>query len=494
MFFAPDWEEGPPMSYTIWLSPGTAAEPSKEPVDSTRPPPSSPTPRETGDSSLASGPSARDESPELHLALDTQDLPVSARESGDGSRGTREGVPRLADSNASEKTKSVLPQLLRRYDGLWRGERRGCARSTSHRISTTSDRPIATAPRAFHPFIEPSLRRFLRTLQDAGVIEDSTSPHASELGLIEKEDGSWEVYIDYRHVNNATVPDPYPLPHIGDLVREVHRSRYFVALTLRAGYWQIRMEPTSVFYTAFRCMGGLYQFTVMPQGLRNAPATLQRMMDGLLRDLRDKGVLVHLDELLVHGATEVETLARLEEVFRRLSSAGLTLDLSKSAFFPTCWSHHGRVYKDGFLLPDPRQVLRLQAWRVPRTLVELRSLAGLFADYQVFIKDYTAIMAPLYALIRTSAASSRRTPRTTRQPELPGSRQGKDVAPFAEALTAFLERHPCGLASAPVPEDLDVATFLGEIKGSARALPGWLRRRRVVVLEDTLASGKTALA
>ncbi|KAH0476914.1 MAG: hypothetical protein KVP17_004504 [Porospora cf. gigantea B] len=103
-------------------------------------------------------------------------------------------------------------------------------------------------------------------------------------------------------------------------------------------------------------------------------------------------------------------------------------------------------------------------------------------------------MAPLYALIRTSAASSKKIPRTTGQPELPGSQQGKDVAPFAEALTAFIERHPCGLASAPVPEDLDVATFLGEIKVSARALPGWLRRRRVVVLEDTLASGKTALA
>ena len=82
------------------------------------------------------------------------------------------------------------------------------------------------------------------------------------------------------------------------------RSRYFIVLALRAGFWQIRMEPSSVLFTAFRCMGGLYQFTAMPYGLRNAPATLQRVMDGLLGDLRGKGVLAYLDDLLVHGTTD----------------------------------------------------------------------------------------------------------------------------------------------------------------------------------------------
>ncbi|KAH0471690.1 MAG: hypothetical protein KVP17_002981, partial [Porospora cf. gigantea B] len=364
----------------------------------------------------------------------------------------------------------------------------------SHRISTTTDLPITTTPRTFRPSLQPILKEFLRSLQDAGVIEASTSPHASEVGLTEKEDGSWEAYIDYRHVNNATVPDPYPLPRIGDLAREVHRSCYFVALTLRAGCWQIGMEPESVFYTAFRCMGGLFQFTTMPYGLRNGPATLQRVMDGLLGDLKDKGVLSHLGDILIHETTEGGALIRLEEVFRRLSLAGLTLDLGRCAFFPTRWSHHGRVFQDGCIRPDPNRVSRLQAWRVPRSLVELRSLAALFASYQVFIRDYATIMAPLYALIRASAASTKRNLKIPGQDKVPSSQQGKSVALFAEALTAFIERHSCGLASAPDPEDSDLATFLGEIKGSARELPGWLRRRRVVVLEDTLASGKTALA
>ncbi|KAH0477797.1 MAG: hypothetical protein KVP17_003278 [Porospora cf. gigantea B] len=94
----------------------------------------------------------------------------------------------------------------------------------------------------------------------------SSSPHANRVGLSKKEDGSWEAYIDYRYVNNATVSDPYPLLRIGNLAREVRQSRFLAALALRAGCGQIRLEPEGIFYTASRCMGGLSQFTTTPLG------------------------------------------------------------------------------------------------------------------------------------------------------------------------------------------------------------------------------------
>ncbi|KAH0487490.1 MAG: uncharacterized protein KVP18_005142, partial [Porospora cf. gigantea A] len=280
---------------------------------------------------------------------------------------------------------------------------------------------------------------------------------------------------------------------IADLIREVRQSRFFVALDLRAGYWQVKMEADSIPYTAFRCTGGLYQFTVMPFGLRNAPATFQRMVDCLLGDLRYGGVLVYLDDILVHGATEEGTLTLLAEVFRRLSVAGLTLNLKKCTFFPKRLHYLGQVIEEGLLLPDPSRVQQLQAWKVPRTLTELRSLLGLFAYYQDFIRDYAAVMAPLHALLRAPAASSKRTPKSAGQVESLSGYHGGRLASFADDLALFIEEHPKGLSSAPIPSDPGLAVFLNEIREAGPGLPDWLRERRIVVLEDTLASGKTTL-
>ncbi|KAH0471444.1 MAG: hypothetical protein KVP17_000601, partial [Porospora cf. gigantea B] len=349
---------------------------------------------------------------EPHTEGGNNHRPEGPAKKTDGKQGE---VVEIKDSNASEATQMALQQLLSRYDGLWRGGRRGKARVMSHRIHATSDRPIVTRPRSFTPAQQRVLQEELQSMKEAGVIEPSNSPHASEIVLVKKKDGGWRVCIDYRNVNDVTIPDQYPLPRIADLIREVRQSRYFVALDLRAGYWQVRMEPSSIPYTAFRCTGGLYQFTVMPFGLRNAPATFQRMVDCLLGDMRYEGVLAYLDDILVHGTTEEETMRRLEEVLRRLSAAGLTLNLAKCTFFPKRLHYLGQVIEDGHLLPDPGRVLQLRAWKVPHTLTELRSLLGLFAYYQDFIRDYAAIMAPLHALLRAPTAPLPRAPKKSGQ-------------------------------------------------------------------------------
>ncbi|KAH0473176.1 MAG: uncharacterized protein KVP18_005183, partial [Porospora cf. gigantea A] len=367
-FFAPAWEYGPRTDYTgcgfvLPLS-GYLGEESVPTQTDPFPPLSSP---HSGPKQVDSISTQDPLSPVEDLHAPSPGAPSQEQEDAPGAEPSRPPPPEdtqekaveLLETNASEEGQATLQQLLRRYDGLWRGERRGCAQAMSHRISVTSDRPIVTRPRSFTPAQQRVLQEELRSMLDAGVIEPSNSPHASEVVLVRKKDGGWRVCIDFRQVNDLTVPDQYPLPTSS-----------------------VKMEADSIPYTAFRCTGGLYQFKVMPFGLRNAPATFQRMVDCLLGDLRYGGVLVYLDDILVHGATEEGTLTLLAEVFRRLSVAGLTLNLKKCTFFPKRLHYLGQVIEEGLLLPDPGRVQQLQAWKVPRTLTELRSLLGLFAYYQ----------------------------------------------------------------------------------------------------------------
>ena len=75
------------------------------------------------------------------------------------------------------------------------------------------------------------------------------------------------------------------------------------------------MEPQSIPLTAFRSPQGLFEYLVMPFGLKNAPATFQRSMDFLFGDLKFNGVAVYLDDILIYGETVQNCLTRLEIVY-----------------------------------------------------------------------------------------------------------------------------------------------------------------------------------
>ena len=74
--------------------------------------------------------------------------------------------------------------------------------------------------------------------------------------------------------------------------------------------------------TAFRTSSGqLFEFNQVPFGLCNAPATLSRLIDRVLAGLHWETCLFYLDDIIVFSSTWEEHLARLREVFERLSSS-----------------------------------------------------------------------------------------------------------------------------------------------------------------------------
>ena len=134
-------------------------------------------------------------------------------------------------------------------------------------------------------------------LERDGIVRRSTSPWASPLHMVRKSDGSWRPCGDYRRLNGVTVPDTYPLPNMMDFTARIAGCRLFSKIDLRKGYHQIPMNPDDVPKTAIITPFGLFEYTRMTFGMRNAGNIFQRLMDQVLADCAP--AFAYLDDALI---------------------------------------------------------------------------------------------------------------------------------------------------------------------------------------------------
>jgi len=100
-------------------------------------------------------------------------------------------------------------------------------------------------------------------------------------------------------------------------------------MDLKNGFNLIRIREGDEWKTAFRTRYSLYEFQVMPFGLTNALSTFQDMMNQVLSDLLDIGVLAYMDDILVYTNTREEHDHIIKEVLQCLQEYGLAVSPEK---------------------------------------------------------------------------------------------------------------------------------------------------------------------
>ncbi|KAG0420461.1 Retrovirus-related Pol polyprotein from transposon, partial [Dictyocoela roeselum] len=197
-----------------------------------------------------------------------------------------------------------------------------------HKIKLKEDVIINKKPYKIpHSIMKPCQEELIK-LENLGIIRKSISTFSSPAFPIKKKNGKLRIVVDYRKLNEITVPQYYPLPSIMDLIMHIGDSKIFTQLDLNSGYYQIPMAEESIQYTGFSICNQHYEFLRMPFGLVNAPRTFQQTMLSILGHLNF--VKVFLDDVLIHSA-DIEThLIHLKDVIELLKINGLTLNVEKS--------------------------------------------------------------------------------------------------------------------------------------------------------------------
>ncbi|GFY28509.1 retrovirus-related Pol polyprotein from transposon 297 [Trichonephila clavipes] len=175
-----------------------------------------------------------------------------------------------------------------------------------HFINTGDHPPVSTAPYRLSPNRKEHLRKEIDNILAHNIIEECESPYAAPVVLVPKSNGTVRLCIDYRKLNAITIPDKYPLPLMDVLLHDAKSTAFMSTLDLKkSGYHQVEVNPADQDKTAFVCPFGTFRYKRMPFGLRNAPATFQRLMDQFRNGLPNVNILVYLDDIVVLSETNL---------------------------------------------------------------------------------------------------------------------------------------------------------------------------------------------
>ncbi|KAK3097762.1 hypothetical protein FSP39_012961 [Pinctada imbricata] len=230
------------------------------------------------------------------------------------------------------------------------------------------------------------------------IIEPSNSDWSSPCILVPKPDETYRLCTDFRKVNSVTKTDSYPIPRIDDCIDKIGSAKLVSKFDLLKGYWQVPLTERAREISAFATPDGLYQYKVMPFGMKNAPATFQRMIHSLLNHL--EGCEAYIDDVIIYSDTWDDHLRIMRTFFDILAKANLTVNLAKSEFCHATVEYLGHKVGQGFVTPIMAKVEAISKFPIPTNKKEIMRFLGMAGFYRKFCPNFSSVVGPLTNLLQ----------------------------------------------------------------------------------------------
>ena len=129
------------------------------------------------------------------------------------------------------------------------------------------------------------------------------------------------------------------------------------------GYWQVPLTQQACEISAFVTPSGLYQYKVMPFGMKNAPATFQRMVNKLVRDI--DGCEGDIDDVFIYSDNWSDHIRQIKCFFQIMRESKLTINLMKSEFGKATVKYLGYIVGQGQVRPLDAKIQTIAKFPIP---------------------------------------------------------------------------------------------------------------------------------
>ena len=226
----------------------------------------------------------------------------------------------------------------------------------------------------------PLMDKVISKLDDMvkiGVIEpvDEATEWCAPLVVVPKPNGDILLCVDLSILNQSVQREFHPMPVVEHILGQLGSTKIFSKLDANYGFYQITLSPEYQKLTTFITPFGRFMFRRLPFGISFAPEHFQKRMEQILHGLR--GVLLHIDDILVYGSTTAEHDSRLRAVLERIRVSGLTLNKDKCIFGVSSVNFLGHKIDQTGVKPDPQKITAINDMPAPTSVTEIRRFMGM---------------------------------------------------------------------------------------------------------------------
>ena len=221
------------------------------------------------------------------------------------------------------------------------------------KIDLKDDEPVRRSYVSIPKPLYKQVRDHVEDMLARGWVRQSHSSYSSPIVCARNKDGTLRMCIDYRRLNNKTVPDSQPIPKVQDILNSLGGNCWFTTLDMSKAYHQGYMHEDSIHLTAFATPWSLLEWVRIPFGLMNAPPVFQRFMNQCLAGLRDVICIPYLDDVLTYSKNFAGHLKHVKMVLKRIIEHGIKLNPVKCKWFRDEVKYLGHIVSSEGYKVDP---------------------------------------------------------------------------------------------------------------------------------------------
>ncbi|KAK0597939.1 hypothetical protein LWI29_030052 [Acer saccharum] len=310
------------------------------------------------------------------------------------------------EARLTERVKRDVTNLLREYKEIFawcHEDMPGIDRSViSHNLAVNEKcKLVVQKRRRFNPERSAAIKEEVSKLLAARSIREVKYPEwVANVVLVKKKNNQWRMCVDFTDLNKVCPKDSFPLPRIDQLVDATVGHKTLSFMDAYSGYNQIKMHKPDEEKTAFTTDQGLYCYTVMPFGLKNAGATYQHLVNKMFARQIGRNMEVYVDDMLTKSITADRHTDDLRETFNVLVKYGMKLNPVKCVFGVPSGRFLGyQVHQRGIEV-NPEKIQALAKMVSPRTLKDVQRLMGCLASLSRFIAKSTDRCLPFFKALK----------------------------------------------------------------------------------------------